>query len=435
MGILRVDHPDIEEFIDCKDDLTQINELQHLRRHDGRVHGGGRSRQGELRRSVEPAGRARSSKTSSTRNEDLLRQDRRGRVAHRRARRRSSSTRSTRQPRCRSSAIRGDEPVRRAAAAAVRRRATWARSTWSGSPLAERRAQRCARRLADGRPSPRTAARPASTGPIRVVRTAALPRQHDRGQQYPLPEIDKMSKGNRRIGLGVMGFADALVQARHRLRLRRRRSTSAEKVMEFGSTGTPGRPRASWPKSAASSPNWEGSDGTDARGETGTASATATRLQRTIAPTGTISIIAGCSGGIEPLFAVAFMRRQAGVDDARGQPGVRQDREGERLLLRRADGEDREGRAASAASRRCRRKWGECAPRASEISPERHVRMQAAFQGHTAMGDLQDHQPRPTRHRGGRAVGLRLAYDTGARGQRCTATARATPRSSPRARP
>ncbi len=47
----------------------------------------------------------------------------------------------------------------------------------------------------------------------------------------------------------------------------------------------------------------------------------------TIAPTGTISIIAGCSGGIEPLFAVAFMRRQADMELPDVNPGVREARQ------------------------------------------------------------------------------------------------------------
>ncbi len=101
----------------------------------------------------------------------------------------------------------------------------------------------------------------------------------------------------------------------------------------------------------------------------------------TVAPTGTISIIAGCSSGLEPLFAVAFMRNQAGVM----MPDVNEDfvaiakREG--WYSRRADGAHREGRAQS-TSPKCRRSGSACSSRRTHIAPEWHIRMQAAFQEH-----------------------------------------------------
>jgi ribonucleoside-diphosphate reductase alpha chain len=98
----------------------------------------------------------------------------------------------------------------------------------------------------------------------------------------------------------------------------------------------------------------------------------------TIAPTGTISIIAGCSSGIEPLFAVAFMRNQAGVM----MPDVNEDfvaiakREGwysEDLMERIA----REGHIHF---EEVPKPWQRVFVTAHDITPEWHVRMQAAFQ-------------------------------------------------------
>ena len=100
----------------------------------------------------------------------------------------------------------------------------------------------------------------------------------------------------------------------------------------------------------------------------------------TVAPTGTISIIAGCSSGLEPLFAVAFMRNQAGVM----MPDVNDDfvaiakREGwysDDLMARIA----KEGRVDFPE---VPERWQRVFVTANQIAPEWHIKMQAAFQLH-----------------------------------------------------
>jgi ribonucleoside-diphosphate reductase alpha chain len=118
---------------------------------------------------------------------------------------------------------------------------------------------------------------------------------------YPLKEIDEATKNNRRIGLGVMGWADLLIMLD--IPYNSGAATElAEKVMGFiqkeadlASEGLAAKrdPFLNWEKSVFAEDG-----GKQRRNSTVT----------TIAPTGTISIIAGCSSGIEPIFAVSYIR-------------------------------------------------------------------------------------------------------------------------------
>jgi ribonucleoside-diphosphate reductase alpha chain len=193
--------------------------------------------------------------------------------------------------------------------------------------------------------------------------------------RFPVPAIRAMTRGNRKIGLGVMGFAEMLI----------RRGISydsdlavqeADRIMHFIADEARQASEA-LAEERGVFPNWKGST-LEARGI-----AVRNATQTAIAPTGTISLIAGASASIEPLFALAYRRshvldeetltevnpafqqaiRAAGIDPAtilptvlakgsiRAVPGIPKSLE--QLLVT-----------------------------ALEIPPERHLAIQAAFQRH-----------------------------------------------------
>jgi len=194
--------------------------------------------------------------------------------------------------------------------------------------------------------------------------------------KFPIPEIEEMTKANRRIGLGVMGWADALIllgipyNSERALKL-------AERLMKFISDEAH-KKSVELGKTRGSFPNFKGSLW-QKRGYKYMRNATCT----TIAPTGTISIIAGCSSGIEPLFAVSFIRnvlegaRLLEVNPIFEKIAKEQGFYSAELMLKIArSGSVQKFKKIPARIRRL-------FVTAFDISPEWHVRMQAAFQKYT----------------------------------------------------
>ncbi len=225
---------------------------------------------------------------------------------------------------------------------------------------------------------------------------------------YPLPDIEATTKGNRKIGLGVMGFADLLIALGIPYETKDALATG-ERVMKF--IREQGRAAsADLARERGLFPNFKGSrlesDGLRLRNATIT----------TVAPTGTISIIADCSPGIEPLYGVSFTRtvmedvrltslhpefaaraRAAGIYSARLIEQVAQNESIQHLTGIPSD---------------IRRLF----VTAHDVQPEHHVRMQAAFQRYSDSGVSKTINLPATATKADVASAFRLAYRLGCKG-------------------
>ena len=190
--------------------------------------------------------------------------------------------------------------------------------------------------------------------------------------RYIIPEIEKMTLGNRKIGLGVMGFADMLF----RLGIR----YDSEEGVAMGRKVMRAVHEEAKAASAALAeergvfPNWEKSR--YAKQNLRLRNATVT----TVAPTGTVSIVAGCSSSIEPVFALSFVRNvMEGARLLEVNPYFEEVAKGRgfyssELMMEIAK------RGSVRGLRSVPRDVSRLFVTAFDVSPEWHVMMQAAFQ-------------------------------------------------------
>ena len=192
---------------------------------------------------------------------------------------------------------------------------------------------------------------------------------------YPDAAIDAAVKANRRVGLGVMGWADLLMMLEIPYDSQEAVDLADEIMRCINETAHD--ESCNLAEVRGPFPNWERSIYKQGRPQR---NATVT----TIAPTGTISIIAGCSSGIEPIFALVFDRKgsldglmKLEVNEYFMEIAKREGFWSEEL----AEQVQRHGtvRGLEAVPERWQRVFGT----AHDIAPEWHVRMQAVFQRHT----------------------------------------------------
>lgn len=226
--------------------------------------------------------------------------------------------------------------------------------------------------------------------------------------RFPLPQIEALTRRNRKIGLGVMGFADLLIaldipyDTDEAVRL-------GERVMAFVQSQAHAA-SAALAKERGVFPNYRGSRLQAQRQRLRNATVT------TVAPTGTISIIADCSPGIEPLYGVSFVRTV--MEDVRLltlHP--------EFLRRARAAGilsDDLMRHVAANESIQHLQQIPQDLRRifvtAHDVSAEYHVRMQAAFQQYSDSGVSKTINLPPQATPADVAAAFHLAYRLGCKG-------------------
>jgi ribonucleoside-diphosphate reductase alpha chain len=194
--------------------------------------------------------------------------------------------------------------------------------------------------------------------------------------KYPIPEIDNMAKGNRKIGLGVMGFAGMLYQ----LEIAYNSETAlklAEEIMRFVQEQS----HEASKHLAAKRDVFENFDKSIFKERQGQTYRNATTT--TIAPTGTLSIIANCSSGIEPLFALSFVRKVMD-DDQLLEVNPYFEAVARKRGFYSRELMDAIARAGSVSHmENIPEDVRKVFVTAHDISPDWHIRMQAAFQKYT----------------------------------------------------
>lgn len=228
--------------------------------------------------------------------------------------------------------------------------------------------------------------------------------------RFPIPAIETNTKANRKIGLGVMGWADLLLKLRisycsdEAIRL-------AEQLMRFIDTESK-KASAELAEIRGVFPNYQGSiydrkkDGLKLRNATTT----------TIAPTGTISIICDTSGGIEPLFSLAFTRQIMDNDRLIEVNSVFEEVAKQEGFYSRELIEKIAEQGSLADFQEVPEAIRQVFVTAHDIEPEWHIKMQAAFQKYTdnAVSKTINFPRQATKDQ--IAAAYRLAYNLGCKG-------------------
>lgn len=193
---------------------------------------------------------------------------------------------------------------------------------------------------------------------------------------FPVPEIEQITLGNRKIGLGIMGLADTLVCVG--IRYDSEESVDfAERLGHFIQEHAHGASQQ-LAEMRGAFPNWKGSIW-DTKHHQPMRNATVT----TIAPTGSISIIADCNGGIEPIYSLVSKRRALdGQEFIQIHPVIERLGTKEGWLSEKVRDQLASGIPAKDIAE-IPSQVSYALRIAHEITPQWHIRIQAAFQKHT----------------------------------------------------
>jgi ribonucleoside-diphosphate reductase alpha chain len=193
---------------------------------------------------------------------------------------------------------------------------------------------------------------------------------------YPIPEIEKITLGNRKIGLGIMGFADTLVS----LGIRYDSDKAVRFAQKLASFVQQHAHQTSeeFAKERGCFPNWKGSIW-DTKHHRPMRNAAVI----TIAPNGTTGLIAGCNGGIEPIFSIVSQRRGLdGKEFIQLHPIVEKLGREQGLLSEKARDQLTKGVPPKEIPE-IPNKLADVLITAHKIGLDWHVKIQAAFQEHT----------------------------------------------------